>query len=89
MKTIQVTIDETLLDEVDRAIMTLDTTRSAFVREALKQALQRYRIEQLEKQEAEAFARLPMDPEEVLEWQAEQVWGDEGELFAPETRPGG
>ena len=77
MKTIQMTIDETLLDEVDTAIISLDTTRSAFMREALKQALQRYRIKQLEKQEAEAFARLPMDLDEVLEWQAQQVWGDE------------
>ncbi len=71
------TIDEALLGEVDEAIGSLQTTRSAFVRDALKQALQRYRIRQWEQQEEEAFARIPMPLDEVLEWQATQAWGDE------------
>jgi metal-responsive CopG/Arc/MetJ family transcriptional regulator len=39
MKTIQMSVDESLLAEVDRAIVSLNTTRSAFVREALQLAL--------------------------------------------------
>ena len=39
VKTIQMTIDEPLLSEVDRVIQSLDTTRSAFIREALQLAL--------------------------------------------------
>ncbi len=35
MKTIHITIDELLLDEVDRVAAELCTTRSAFIREAL------------------------------------------------------
>jgi metal-responsive CopG/Arc/MetJ family transcriptional regulator len=77
MKTIQMTIDENLLVEVDTMIASLDMTRSAFMREAIKHALQRNRIKQLEQQEAEAYARLPMNLSEVLEWQTEQIWGDE------------
>lgn len=77
MKTIQMTIDDGLLNEVDAMIASLNMTRSAFVRDALKQSLRRHRIRRLEQQEAEAFARMPMQLEEVLEWQDEQVWGDE------------
>jgi metal-responsive CopG/Arc/MetJ family transcriptional regulator len=42
MKTIQMTIDEPFLAEVDQMIQTLNTTRSAFVRQALELALQRH-----------------------------------------------
>ncbi|MCI0397640.1 MAG: ribbon-helix-helix domain-containing protein [Chloroflexi bacterium] len=40
MKTIQVTIDESLLAKVDQVSQDLNTTRSAFIREALKLALE-------------------------------------------------
>lgn len=52
MKTIQITIDESLLEEADRVIHDLDTTRSAFIRSALQAALQRHEIERLERQHA-------------------------------------
>jgi hypothetical protein len=55
----------------------------------LVRILYRRRLKKLERQEAEAFARLPMPLDEVLVWQAVQDWDDEGKLFAPETRPGG
>ena len=51
MKTIQMTIDEPLLAEVDQAIKALNTTRSAFIRQALQLALQRYKILEMEKKQ--------------------------------------
>jgi metal-responsive CopG/Arc/MetJ family transcriptional regulator len=76
MKTIQMTIDETLLTAVDKLIADLNTTRSAFIREALIHALQRYRIIQLEHKHAEGYARYPVEPGEFDAWESEQAWGE-------------
>ena len=77
MKTIQMTIDEYLLEQVDEAVETLKTNRSAFIRQALEQVLKEYHIRQLEQQDAEGYARIPPKPEEVEIWLTEQAWGDE------------
>lgn len=76
MKTIQMTIDESLLTAVDEAITSLNTTRSAFIREALALALQRCKIAQLERKHTEGYARRPVEPGEFDVWEAEQAWGD-------------
>jgi metal-responsive CopG/Arc/MetJ family transcriptional regulator len=76
MKTIQMTIDEPLLAEVDRVIQTLNTTRSAFIREALQIALRRYKILEMEKKQAEGYARYPVEPGEFDIWVDEQAWGE-------------
>ncbi len=77
MKTIQMTIDDELLAEVDRATEILNTNRSAFIRSALQLALRQYRIEQLEQQHANGYARMPIAPDEFDVWEAEQQWGAE------------
>lgn len=77
MKTIQMTIDEPLLEEVDRLIAALETTRSAFIREALYAALHKYAAEALEGQHAQGYAQHPVKPSEFDVWTAEQAWGDE------------
>ena len=76
MKTIQVTIDESLLAEVDQVTKSLDTTRSAFVREALQLALQQHKIAQLERLHAEGYARHPVEPGEFDVWEVEQAWSE-------------
>ena len=76
MKTIQMTIDEPLLDEVDRVIHDLKTTRSAFIRKALQLALRQYAISKLEEQHAEGYARHPVAPGEFDIWESEQAWGE-------------
>jgi metal-responsive CopG/Arc/MetJ family transcriptional regulator len=75
MKTVQMTIDEPLLAEVDEVIQALNTTRSAFIREALELALQRHRIAEMEAQHAEGYARHPVEPGEFDVWEEEQAWG--------------
>jgi metal-responsive CopG/Arc/MetJ family transcriptional regulator len=77
MKTIQMTIDDDLLAEVDRATEALQTNRSAFIRSALQLALRQYAIRQLEEQHALGYQRKPLQPGEFDEWEAEQQWGDE------------
>jgi metal-responsive CopG/Arc/MetJ family transcriptional regulator len=76
MKTIQMTIDEPLLDEVDRTVQYLNTTRSAFVRDALKMALRRHQILEMEKAHAAGYRRQPVQPGEFDLWLEEQSWGD-------------
>ncbi len=71
------TIDEPLLEEVDRLITSLNTTRSAFIRDALQVALRKYAIAALEEQHAYGYSRYPTQPGEFDIWTAEQAWGDE------------
>ena len=72
MKTIQMTIDESMLAEVDHAVENLNITRSAFIREALQLALWRYTIQEMEEKHAEGYARYPLEPDEFDVWDAEQ-----------------
>ena len=71
------TIDEPLLTRVDRAIQKMHTTRSEFIREAVKSALERQRIQELEEQHEAGYRRIPMTEEEVQGWRGVQAWGDE------------
>lgn len=75
-KTIQMTIDETLLEEVDSTSVQLGMNRSTFIHEALRQAMERFRVAELERQHAAGYARRPVEPGEFDVWQAEQAWGD-------------
>jgi hypothetical protein len=76
MKTIQMTIDEKLLDAVDTAVDTLATTRSAFIRNALREALHNYEILQLERRHAAGYARKPAEPDGFDIWDGEREWGE-------------
>jgi metal-responsive CopG/Arc/MetJ family transcriptional regulator len=77
MKTIQMTIDDDLLTEVDQVTHSLQTTRSAFIRSALQLALRHYALLQKERQHAQGYAQHPIVPGEFDVWTAEQSWGDE------------
>ncbi|HFQ94212.1 MAG TPA: ribbon-helix-helix protein, CopG family [Anaerolineae bacterium] len=80
MKTVQITLDEALLQQVDEVVQNKGTNRSAYIREILEEALKRYRIAQLEKKHREGYERLPIQPEEIEElelWESAQVWPDD------------
>lgn len=74
MKTIQMTIDEPLLNAIDAASQAQHTTRSAFIRKAVTLSLQRMRIEQKEAQHAAGYARHPVEAGEFDIWAQEQEW---------------
>jgi metal-responsive CopG/Arc/MetJ family transcriptional regulator len=76
MKTIQMTLDESLLEEVDHVTQDLNTTRSAFIRSALRLALRQHTKAKLEHQHAEGYARHPVMPGEFDVWEDEQEWGE-------------
>mgnify|MGYP003873527869 CR=1 FL=1 len=77
MKTIQMTLDEDLIKAVDSLSKQLHTSRSAFTRKALREALSRYEVEQLEEKQRRGYERHPVGADEFSVWEEEQVWGDE------------
>jgi metal-responsive CopG/Arc/MetJ family transcriptional regulator len=76
MKTVQMTLDESLVEAVDRAAKDLGTTRSAFARDALRAALTNLEERELERRHRAGYERLPVEPGELSDWEGEQVWGD-------------
>jgi len=49
MRTIQMTLNDNSVTSVDRVVKKLNTTRSAFTREALKDAIKQVNLNMLEK----------------------------------------
>jgi metal-responsive CopG/Arc/MetJ family transcriptional regulator len=76
-KTIQMTIDEGLLVDVDAVVRSLGTSRSAFIRNALEAALRSYRIQKMDERHERGYRLHPVQPGEFDELQAEQAWGGE------------
>ncbi|HVG31382.1 MAG TPA: ribbon-helix-helix protein, CopG family [Pyrinomonadaceae bacterium] len=76
MKTIELTVEEAMLAEVDEATRALEMTREDFVRTALERALRQQEIIALEQRHARGYERRPQTAEEVGEWEDEQVWGE-------------
>lgn len=77
MRTIQMTLDDDLVKAVDRVSKELHTTRSAFTRKALRDALARHTMELLERRHRQGYERCPVAPDEFSVWETEQSWGDE------------
>ena len=87
MKTVQMTLEPSLVDAVDRAARSLgtqlaasyhgaNTTRSAFTRDALRDALIRLEERDLERRHRIGYEKHPVEPGEFSDWEDEQAWGD-------------
>jgi metal-responsive CopG/Arc/MetJ family transcriptional regulator len=76
MRTVQMTLDERLVDRVDRAARRLGKTRSAFTRDALRDALSRLATLQKERLHRRGYEARPVQAGEFDEWSKEQVWPD-------------
>jgi len=77
MRTIQMTLDDDLVKKVDAIATELKTTRSAFTRDALREAVRQYNIRRLELKHSRGYAIHPVNQEEFSVWEDEQNWGDE------------
>lgn len=77
MKTVQMTLDEDLVRAVDAAARQLRTSRSAFARRALREALRRLSVRGLERQHRRGYEGRPVKRGEFSGWEKEQEWGDE------------
>lgn len=76
MKTIRLTIDAELVERVDAYVKQLGTTRSAFAREALREALRRLDEKELEEQHVAGYQREPVSPGEFDVPDADLAWDD-------------
>jgi metal-responsive CopG/Arc/MetJ family transcriptional regulator len=77
MKVVQMTLDEELVAAVDRLARRLKTTRSAFARDALRDALTKHKAKELEQKHRLGYQRHPIKRAEFDTWEPEQQWGDE------------
>ncbi len=74
MKNMQVRVDEQTLRQVDRLSKPLGLRRSAIVRQALRQWLQRRATERFEEDWIAAAKRRSAGQGEADEWLAVQAW---------------
>ena len=77
MRTIQMLLDEGLVNSVDKVVKEIKTTRSAFTREALREAINRYNMRRLEIRHRRGYKLHPVKKMEFSVWEAEYDWADE------------
>ena len=74
MKTIQMTLNEELLNEIDEEVKKLNTSRSAFARNALLNFLKILHAKELEEKHRRGYLKNPVKSGEFDDWGNEQVW---------------
>ena len=77
MRTVQMTLDNELVKNVDRVARALKTTRSAFTRMALQDALKKQSELRLVEKHRQGYDATPVQPGEFDDWEVEQAWGEE------------
>jgi metal-responsive CopG/Arc/MetJ family transcriptional regulator len=70
------TLDESLVIEVDRAAAKQGTSRSAFTRDALRHALAREKEKRLEEKHRLGYLKKPVTENEFGNWESLQAWGE-------------
>ena len=74
MKTIQMTLDDDLVEGVDKVVKEIKTTRSAFTRTALREAIKNLNVSRLEEKHRRGYEILPVTKDEFSVWEDEQYW---------------
>ena len=77
MATIQIVIDDPLLERLDRELEGRAKQRSAFVRAAIEAALCQAEVERNEEAWLRSYREQPVDKKEVAVWESVQDWGDD------------
>jgi Arc/MetJ family transcription regulator len=77
METIQLTLDESLMAQVQQATRALQMSHSDFLKLALERALRQQKTIELEIRDAKAYAEKPQQVEEIAEWESEQYWDEQ------------
>lgn len=77
MKNVQITVDEKLLAQIDRAGKPLGLKRSQIVRQALHEWLRKRAVEQFERDWVDSLQKRPDERKSAERWLAVQSWGEE------------
>ncbi len=83
MATIQVVIEQELLEQLDQEIAGVPKARSAFIRKAIRAELKRTEIARLEEQHRQSYADMPESEQELAENSAWEQIQDPGESWEP------
>lgn len=71
------TLEDSLVKEVDRVARRLGTTRSGFTRRALRETLRRLEVAEQEERHRRGYLNQPVRRGEFSGWQDEQAWPEE------------
>jgi metal-responsive CopG/Arc/MetJ family transcriptional regulator len=74
METVQIVLDKKLLHAADQAARRTKRNRSALVRDALREHLQRLAAQAREERDRAGYIRQPHAHRESHAWEAEAVW---------------
>lgn len=74
MQVVQIVLDKRLLQAADQAAKRTRKNRSALVRDALREHLQRLEIRAQENRDRQGYSRKPTVRQETLAWEAEAAW---------------
>ncbi|MBS1259074.1 MAG: hypothetical protein MAG551_02140 [Candidatus Scalindua arabica] len=74
MRTIQMTLDDDLVDAVDKVAKKFKMSRSAFARQALRNAIAQANIKQMENKHKRGYEKQPVSKSEFSIWESEQEW---------------
>ena len=76
MTTIQMTLEEELLKEMDRTVKKLRTTRSALIRDSIRQYLKTIHMEQLEAKHRAGYSKQQVAKGEFDVSESDRGWGE-------------
>jgi len=77
MQVVQIVLDKQLLQAADQAAKRTRKNRSALVRDALREHLQRLETRAKEDRDRQGYSRKPTAHEGTPAWEAEAVWPQE------------
>ncbi len=73
METVQIVLDAELLKAADRAAKQTKVNRSALIREALREYLERLHFQELERRDREGYESQP-DTGDLAVWEGVATW---------------
>jgi metal-responsive CopG/Arc/MetJ family transcriptional regulator len=74
METIQVVLDTKLLRATDSAARRARLNRSALIREALREHLERLQLKELEALDRKGYREQPESKREIAAWERVAIW---------------
>jgi metal-responsive CopG/Arc/MetJ family transcriptional regulator len=77
MEIVQIVLDKKLLQAADQAAKRTSRNRSALVRDALREHLQRLEVRTREDRDRQGYSRHAQADGEAQGWEAEATWPDE------------
>ena len=77
MATIQIVLDNELLEAADKAAKTGNVNRSALIRQALQAHLKRLHVLELEERDRRGYLAQPQREEEYMPWVEAAAWPED------------